>query len=459
MEDICQPACSSRPREFTVVDDQLFFITDGFNPSYNGFDSPSLYASGGRIESFITVYNGTASRTLAFADVHVPKDLLPFTGRILARTRGSPCSVNSDCPSDRFCEASSGECRWCNSLNGPCNLLLHHGEEGSRTNCEERCDEHPSMCRDSGGDCCANEASDDPATCADGYTPSKQPQSYDNCPNYACHSDGWDGSSMCESNADCPVEAFCNPHVGACQSCMGDHRNCGSLALGVSCEERCNEHPAMCRDEAHDCCANEVAGEPASCAEGFVPSNQPQSFDNCPNFACVPVSAASETEVRYETFLAFSASSHMLAEDASLCRDSGNDCCANEASGEPAACADDYTPSNQPQSYDDCPNYAARLRRSCCPSRMSVPSTKRRTARRRRWSQSRTRDGCTRAAASSTSRSPPISSSSRPRASTASTTNKIRKICMKYTVHRGCRACGLSPRGTTTCCRARSHPG
>ena len=63
-----------------------------------------------------------------------------------------------------------------------------------------------------------------------------------------------------------------------------------------------------------------------------------------------------------------------------------------------------------------------------------MPSTKRRTARRRRWSQSRTRDGCTRAAASSTSRSPPISSSSRPRASTASTTNKIRKICMKYTV-------------------------
>ena len=50
-----------------------------------------------------------------------------------------------------------------------------------------------SKCRDDGNDCCANEAGGEPATCADGYTPSTQPQSYDDCPNYTCYPPGTDG--------------------------------------------------------------------------------------------------------------------------------------------------------------------------------------------------------------------------------------------------------------------------
>ena len=47
--------------------------------------------------------------------------------------------------------------------------------------------------------------------------------------------------------------------------------------------------------------------------------------------------------------------------DASKCRDNGNDCCANQAAGEPAQCYDGWLPSNQPQSYDGCPNYTCRM--------------------------------------------------------------------------------------------------
>ena len=41
-------------------------------------------------------------------------------------------------------------------------------------------------CLDNGNDCCANRNAGEPATCALGYAPSRQPTSYDNCPNYEC---------------------------------------------------------------------------------------------------------------------------------------------------------------------------------------------------------------------------------------------------------------------------------
>ena len=45
---------------------------------------------------------------------------------------------------------------------------------------------------------------------------------------------------------------------------------------------------SKCRDNSNDCCANQAAGEPAQCADGWLPSNQPQSYDGCPNYTCMP---------------------------------------------------------------------------------------------------------------------------------------------------------------------------
>eukprot|EP01045_Picozoa_sp_COSAG04_P007982 COSAG04_NODE_433_length_14482_cov_11.959466_6_plen_222_part_00 len=44
----------------------------------------------------------------------------------------------------------------------------------------------------------------------------------------------------------------------------------------------------QCRDEGNDCCANDNQGEPASCPPGFSPTAQPTSWDDCPNYECVP---------------------------------------------------------------------------------------------------------------------------------------------------------------------------
>ena len=43
-----------------------------------------------------------------------------------------------------------------------------------------------------------------------------------------------------------------------------------------------------CRDIGNDCCANQAGGEPAECADGWVPSTQPQTYDGCPNYTCLP---------------------------------------------------------------------------------------------------------------------------------------------------------------------------
>ena len=45
-------------------------------------------------------------------------------------------------------------------------------------------------------------------------------------------------------------------------------------------------NPEMCRDSGDDCCANEPEGEPAACADGYMPNTQPYSYDSCPNYSC-----------------------------------------------------------------------------------------------------------------------------------------------------------------------------
>ena len=43
-----------------------------------------------------------------------------------------------------------------------------------------------------------------------------------------------------------------------------------------------------CRDYGDDCCANQANGEWATCEAGYYPSHQPQSYDDCPNYTCLP---------------------------------------------------------------------------------------------------------------------------------------------------------------------------
>ena len=67
--------------------------------------------------------------------------------------------------------------------------------------------------------------------------------------------------------------------------CDGDMEACAALNDG---EDDDHGDPSKCRDIEHDCCANEASGEAAECADGWVPSHQPQSFDDCPNYTCLP---------------------------------------------------------------------------------------------------------------------------------------------------------------------------
>ena len=97
----------------------------------------------------------------------------------------------------------------------------------------------------------------------------------------------------------------------------------------------CEEPWMFCQDGGNDCCANEWSGEPAACAPGYEPSEQPHSYDNCPNYVCIPAGSPR-----------------------GQCRDGGEDCCASEPDGEPAECDDGFEPTRQPWSYENCPNYA-----------------------------------------------------------------------------------------------------
>ena len=122
----------------------------------------------------------------------------------------------------------------------------------------------------------------------------------------------------------------------------------------------------QCRDGGNDCCASEPAGEPAACADGWVPSRQPQSHDGCPNYRCFPpgecctwaqhVSLPPNVTIVDAELALFGCSA--TDNDPARCRDGGNDCCASEPAGEPAVCDDGWVPSTQPQSHDGCPNYA-----------------------------------------------------------------------------------------------------
>ena len=99
------------------------------------------------------------------------------------------------------------------------------------------------LCRDFGCDCCANFFMLEPATCATGSRPTRQPATYDSCPN----------------NYQCETYASLTPEADS----------------------------SKCRDSGNDCCANLVVYEWATCAEGYHPSHQPLSWNECPNYTCL----------------------------------------------------------------------------------------------------------------------------------------------------------------------------
>lgn len=60
------------------------------------------------------------------------------------------------------------------------------------------------------------------------------------------------------------------------------------------------QYQAGCRDGGNDCCANEAATPPeaAACAPGYAPSAHPQTYDDCPNYECVPDGSPIEGQPR-----------------------------------------------------------------------------------------------------------------------------------------------------------------
>eukprot|EP01051_Picozoa_sp_SAG22_P000215 SAG22_NODE_4_length_44774_cov_362.122149_36_plen_1531_part_00 len=69
-----------------------------------------------------------------------------------------------------------------------------------------------------------------------------------------------------------------------------------------------------CRDIGNDCCANEAEGEPAQCADGWVPSTQPQSFDGCPNYRCLAPSPPADNSNRTNETVQFETVVHLRVD-------------------------------------------------------------------------------------------------------------------------------------------------
>ena len=166
-------------------------------------------------------------------------------------------------------------------------------------------------------DCCANFRAGEPAVCRKGYQVSQrgfgdwydgQPQSYDNCPNYSCQPTGvyptfatpgpaddqgdrWGyttgGRPSGGYNDDCAAADASSPTGfnwkggdGVCDEPYSADEQRPSYA-GFDSESNCG-------DRGMDCCASQPDGEDASCAPGFAPSTQPQSYFPCPNYSCEP---------------------------------------------------------------------------------------------------------------------------------------------------------------------------
>ena len=137
-----------------------------------------------------------------------------------------------------------------------------------------------------------------------------QPQSYNDCPNYSCEptgeyptfatpgpaeeGDNWGytgigGEPSGGYNDDCAVADASTPTGFNWKA--GD----GVCDEPYSVDEQRPSYDGFnpetkCGDWGMDCCASQPDGEDASCAPGFAPSNQPQSYylPACPNYSCEP---------------------------------------------------------------------------------------------------------------------------------------------------------------------------
>lgn len=100
-------------------------------------------------------------------------------------------------------------------------------------------------------------------------------------------------------------------------NCLGAVIHLG-LQFGVSqfwCGLPKNE---LCTDNAEDCCANTRGNEwmdpeYATCVDGFEPTTQPTSYDQCPNYKCVPAGTP-KTDDAGNPFVAEADSSHCLGD-------------------------------------------------------------------------------------------------------------------------------------------------
>ncbi|EOD39078.1 hypothetical protein EMIHUDRAFT_223963 [Emiliania huxleyi CCMP1516] len=109
-------------------------------------------------------------------------------------------------------------------------------------------------------------------------------------------------ADVCPTRSYCEAEGigggYCNCGdcgVPSCGDCDCNHYGEQCCDFSGGCDPTCGGEPSMCRDNSNDCCANEAMGEAAVCEAGYVPTVQPQSYDDCPNYTCMPAPPPSPT--------------------------------------------------------------------------------------------------------------------------------------------------------------------
>jgi hypothetical protein len=92
---------------------------------------------------------------------------------------------------------------------------------------------------------------------------------------------------VCGEQSDDATSTWCHPVQKPMCGGRGKNSVYEEMLDGVGWTDWAVPTVNACADSGNDCCANEAAGEPAACAEGYVADASPQSYENCPNYNCV----------------------------------------------------------------------------------------------------------------------------------------------------------------------------
>jgi len=255
------------------------------------------------------------------------------------------------------------------------------------------------QCTDWYADCCANVNSGEPASCASGFVPSRQPESRE-----CGEGDFPSNNYVCCPSLPLPPALPWPPMPPPLQPQLPVPPAPPPPPRPPPFPPPVRPSPApppfpppfapgcgldQCTDWNADCCANVNSGEPATCVSGFVPSRQPESWEcgkgDFPsnNYVCCPslplppalpwppmppplppqppAPPAPPPPPRPPPFPPPVRPSPApppfpppFAPGCGLdqCTDWNADCCANVNSGEPAACALGFVPSRQPESWE-----------------------------------------------------------------------------------------------------------